>query len=101
MTTLDQKLRLHPDVVDTRLEDEIVLLHLKSKLYFSLNLTGGRIWQGIKEDLSLKEISARLQTEFAVEAEQATAAYLLLLTSCRNSSLWKCWFRKSRCACRR
>ena len=55
MTTLDQKLRLHPDVVDTKLdEDEIVLLHLKSKLYYSLNLTGGRIWQGLKDGADAK-----------------------------------------------
>ncbi len=88
MTTLDQKLRLHPDVVDTKLdEDEIVLLHLKSKLYFSLNLTGGRIWQGIKEDLSLKEISARLQTEFAVEAEQANRSVLALVDELSQQQL--------------
>ena len=87
MTTLDQKLRLHPDVVDTKLEDEVVLLHLKSKLYFSLNLTGGRIWQGIKEDLSLKEISARLQTEFAVEAEQANRSVLALVDELSQQQL--------------
>ena len=88
MTTLDQKLRLHPDVVDTTLDDdEIVLLHLKSKLYFSLNLTGGRIWQGIKEDLTLKEISARLQTEFAVEAEQANRSVLALVDELSQQQL--------------
>jgi hypothetical protein len=87
MTTLDQKLRRHPDVVDTNLDDEIVLLHLKSKTYYSLNLTGGRIWQGIKEDLTLKEISERLQAEFAVEAEAANRSVLALVDELSQQQL--------------
>ena len=72
MLTLDQRLRAHPDVVDTELDgDEVALLHLESHSYYSLNRTGRRIWQGVKEGLSLREISRRLQEEFRVEAETA------------------------------
>ena len=47
MLTLDQRVRLHPEVVDTELDEgEVVLLHLESKMYYSLNPTGQRIWQG-------------------------------------------------------
>jgi hypothetical protein len=50
MVTLDQKIRLHPRVVDTKLDEgEVVLLHLESRIYYSLNLTGERIWHGLKE----------------------------------------------------
>ena len=66
--TLDQKLRPHPDAVDTELDgDEVALLHLETKSYYSLNLTGMRIWQGLKQGLSLREISRLLQDEFRVE----------------------------------
>lgn len=88
MTTLNRRLRLHPEVVDTKLDDdEIVLLHLKSKLYFSLNLTGGRIWQGLKEELTLTEISNRLQAEFAVEAEAANRSVLALVDELSRQQL--------------
>jgi hypothetical protein len=59
-------------VVDTELEaGETVLLHVESTTYYSLNPTGTRIWQGLKQGLSLREISHQLQEVFEVEAEHA------------------------------
>ncbi len=69
---LDDNFSLHPQVVDTQLNDgEAVLLHLESKTYYSLNPTGERIWSGIKAGLSLREISRRLQEEFDVSESDA------------------------------
>src|SRR5262245_60878323 len=80
MNNLDQKIQLHPEVVDTELDDgEMVLLHLESKMYYSLNPTGERIWQGLKEGLSLKEISRRLQEEFDVDQDKAERSVLDLI----------------------
>jgi hypothetical protein len=77
MVTLDQRIRIHPQVVDTKLDEgEVVLLHLEGKIYYSLNLTGERIWQGLKEGLTLKEISRRLQAEFDVDEESADRSVL-------------------------
>ena len=43
---LDEKIRPHAEVVDTKLDDgEVVLLHLDNKTYYSLNPTGERIWR--------------------------------------------------------
>ena len=80
MITLDQKIRPHPEVVDTELQgQETALLHLQSKLYFSLNPTGSRIWKGLKENLTLRQISDRLQREFIVEKEKADRSVLALV----------------------
>ena len=80
MVTLEQRIRPHPEVVDTTLDDgEVVLLHLESKTYYSLNLTGQRIWQGLKEGLTLNEISQRVQEEFEVGADQADRSVLDLV----------------------
>jgi hypothetical protein len=69
---LDEKVRPHTEVVDTKLDDgEVVLLHLESKTYYSLNPTGERIWRGLKEGLTLNEISQLLQEEFDVNEEDA------------------------------
>jgi Coenzyme PQQ synthesis protein D (PqqD) len=77
MPTLDDRVRPHSQVVDTKLDEgEVVLLHLESKTYYSLNPTGERIWQGLKEGLSLREISQRLQEEFDVDAENADRSVL-------------------------
>ena len=80
MTTLDGKVRPHAQVVDTKLDDgEVVLLHLESKSYYSLNLTGERIWQGLKQGLSLRQISQRLQEEFDVDEDHADKSVLDLV----------------------
>jgi Coenzyme PQQ synthesis protein D (PqqD) len=80
MMSLAQRFRPHPEVVDTELEEqEVVLLHLESMRYYSLNLTGMRIWQGLKQGLSLQEISRQLQAEFEVEADRAERSVLALI----------------------
>jgi hypothetical protein len=80
MTMLDQKFLPHSDVVDTKVDEgEVVLLHLESKMYYSLNPTGERIWQGLKEGLSLREISRRLQEEFEVDEDRAERSVLDLV----------------------
>jgi hypothetical protein len=48
MVAWEQLVRPHPQVVDTALESgETVLLQLESKIYYSLNVTGTHIWQGL------------------------------------------------------
>lgn len=88
MFTLEQHVRPHPEVVDTELDaEETVLLHLASKTYYSLNLTGTRIWQGLKQSLALPEISRRLQTEFAVDEGQANRSVLDLVNDLCEQNL--------------
>ena len=85
---LDEKVRPHSEVVDTKLDDgEVVLLHLESKMYYSLNPTGERIWQGLKEGLSLRDISQRLQEEFDVEADAADESVLGLVNELCEQNL--------------
>jgi coenzyme PQQ synthesis protein D (PqqD) len=88
MMDLAQRFRPHPEVVDTELEEqEVVLLHLESLRYYSLNLTGRRIWQGLKQGLSLQEISYRLQAEFEVEEDRAEHSVLALVAELREQQL--------------
>jgi hypothetical protein len=77
---LDDKISLNSEVVDTTLnEGEVVLLNLESKIYYSLNPTGERIWRGLKEGLSLREISRRLQDEFEVNQQEAETSVVDLV----------------------
>ncbi len=80
MLTLAQRVQPHPQVVDTVLDgEETVLLQLESKTYYSLNVTGTRIWQGLKAGRSLQEISHHLQAGFAVEGARADRSVLTLV----------------------
>jgi hypothetical protein len=81
MVTLEQQVRPHPEVVDTALETgEVVLLQLDTKTYYSLNVTGAHIWQGIQEGLPLHAISQRLQARYTVGPDLADRSVLALVT---------------------
>jgi hypothetical protein len=78
--TLDDSLYPNPQVVETELDPgETVLLHLEHSTYFTLNSTGTCIWQGLKQGLSLREVSQRLQHRFTVEAEDADRSVMTLV----------------------
>lgn len=80
MITLDQKVTVHPQVVDTQISDEeVALLQLESKNYFSLNVTGVRIWQTLKKGGGLRDACLRLQSEFDVDAAQAERSVIELI----------------------
>lgn len=80
MLELNHKVRPDSDVVLTELENkEAVLLHLKTKMYYSLNETGLRIWQSLNDGLTLNEISERLQQEFDVTPEKAKESVVNLI----------------------
>lgn len=62
----------HPDVIHTKLvSGEVVLLHLKTEQYFSLNETGSQIWELLDNRLSLEQIAEEVQNQFEVTAGQA------------------------------
>lgn len=80
MLTLNSSVSPHSEVVATDLDGtEVVLLHLESKTYYSLNATGRQIWQGLKEGQTLKTISQRLLEKFEVEEDHANQSVLTLI----------------------
>jgi len=88
MLTLNQRVCPHPEVVDTALDTgEVVLLHLDTKTYYSLNVTGVAIWQGIKEGLALHAISQQLQARYVVEPDHADRSVLTLVADLLEQQL--------------
>ena len=72
MSTSLPTVKPDPDVIDTAIgEGETALLHLATKTYFSLNVTGTRIWQLLKQGHGLDDVARRLHQEFEVEIADA------------------------------
>ncbi len=81
MLELNLRVKPDPDVVFTELENkEAVLLNLGTKMYYSLNETGLRIWQMLGSGITLGEISERLQGEFDVTPEKAKESVINLVS---------------------
>jgi hypothetical protein len=67
--SLDDVLTIAPDVMFRHLNDEAVLLDLKSGTYFGLNDVGARTWQLILEHGRLSRVLEALLEEYAVERD--------------------------------
>lgn len=64
----------HPEhVAWRRVGEEVVILDLKSSEYFSLNETGGLVWEKMGEGMDLEAIRAELCAAFDVDSERAGA----------------------------
>jgi hypothetical protein len=61
-----------PDVLLTELDaTEAVLLHTRSREYFSLNETGLRIWRSLTTRHTPEETAVSLQVEYEIETADA------------------------------
>ena len=80
MIELNHRVEPDPDVVITELEGkEAVLLNLATKMYYTLNETGLRIWQMLSSGRTLGEISETLSGEFDVTPEKAKESVFNLI----------------------
>jgi hypothetical protein len=60
----------HPDVVWRRVDEEAVLVNLKTNRIYSLNLTGARLWELISDGNDREAAEAALLEEFDVEESE-------------------------------
>jgi Coenzyme PQQ synthesis protein D (PqqD) len=78
---------LKAGVIETDLDDELVLLDPKTQGMFSLNSTGRVIWHGLKNADSLESIAQKLEQQFTVTLEQAQADASALIAELKKAGL--------------
>ena len=87
MLTANDKATPDSDVIVTELDGEAVLLHLDTKLYFSLNAMGVTIWKLLDEGLTLGQIGERLFQEYDVTPEKARQCVVDLVDQLNDEQL--------------
>ncbi len=88
MYSLKQKASPHSEVIAREIdEEEMVLLHMETQIYFSLNVTGLRIWNGVERGLSFGEISQELCERFHVDQDKARTSVLKLINELSQRNL--------------
>ena len=70
---LDSTLSIPPQVMSRLVDDETVLLDLKSGMYFGLDGVGKRIWESVSEGNSLGATVAIIASEYEVDEARAKA----------------------------
>jgi hypothetical protein len=63
----EQSYQPNPDVVAQRVQDEVVLVNLRTNEIYTLNRTAARAWELIAEGRDRSGVEAGLAQEFSVE----------------------------------
>ena len=63
----EQSYQPNPDVVAQRVQDEVVLVNLRTNEIYTLNKTAARAWELIAEGRDRSGVEAGLVEEFTVE----------------------------------
>jgi hypothetical protein len=81
------RFRAGADVVSRRLDDQTVLVNLRTNRIFELNRTGARFWEMLEEGGSEPEIVTRLVAEFDASEDQITSEVRSLIDSLLQEEL--------------
>jgi superfamily II helicase len=68
--TLESSIKIDDEVLSQELQEEAILLNLKTGVYFGLDEVGRRIWQLLKEHEDLSKVMAALLVEYDVSEER-------------------------------
>jgi hypothetical protein len=77
-----------PDEVAWReVADEVIILDLRTSMYWTLNGSASVLWMALAEGATLEELAQRLAEEFDLEPDVAAHDSALFLTSCQEQGL--------------
>ena len=82
-----ESIRVHPDVVSQRLQDEVVLVNLQTNRIFALNRTAARFWELLAANTDRDEIVRIMCGEFEVSEDHLRTEIDSLLSSLAKEHL--------------
>jgi len=81
------ELRPHADVVWRRLDDDVVLVQLRTNRIYSLNTTAARAWELLSEGLGRSEVERSLLEEYDVARDELVQSLDQLLKELSEAQL--------------
>lgn len=75
------------DQVSSALDDEEVILHLESGVYYGLNTVGAAVWERIQTPCRVTPLCDQLHSEFDVERDRLERDVLELLHDMSDEGL--------------
>lgn len=70
MSTLQRRIVIDESVTWANLDDEAILLNVKTGIYYGLDDVGTRIWRLLIQGATESEITSQLLTEYDVEPDR-------------------------------
>lgn len=78
---------LSPEAACAVVDDGAVVLHMRTKRYYSLNETGVAIWSMLEERRSVEEIVSSLTATYEIDRDSATTAVASMLAELASVEL--------------
>lgn len=75
------------DQVSANLSDEVVILNLKTGIYFGLNPVGAFIWSLIQKPTSIRSVREKVLEEYDVDPERCDSELVDLIQQLCDASL--------------
>jgi hypothetical protein len=79
------RVRLNPEVLAQRVENDLVLVHLDTNQIYKLNDSAARLWELLEADLDLDQAKQQLTQEFEVSMERLEQDIAAVLKSLAES----------------
>jgi hypothetical protein len=75
------------DPVTSEMANEVAILNPKSGMYFGLDTVGARIWELIKEPMTVEDIRNIILDEYEVDVDRCEQDLFILFSEMSNNGL--------------
>jgi hypothetical protein len=75
------------DILQSKVDNDYVLMSLKKNGYYGLNSVAGRVWELIEEPVTFKAITDKLIQEYDIDHKTCKEEIIKLLKTLKNSGL--------------
>ena len=87
MSGADAQIRRRPELVFTRVDDDLLGVDTQTGLTYGLNSTASRVWELLEDWTTVDAICAQLQQEYEVEPGACVAHVQKLVAQLRDAEL--------------
>lgn len=77
-------------IIDRMVDGEVLLIHLQSGDYFSLNSTGTKVWESIDGSRTVQDLVELVLAEYDADKDQVVADVLSLVNDLADEGLVVC-----------
>jgi hypothetical protein len=83
----DAVIRRHPDLVFSKVDDEVVMMSIKNGEYYGLDNIGSRVWEIIEKPVTFKELIDLLRYEFEIDDKKCRSDVIEFIEALINKEL--------------
>ncbi len=89
MITKESYVIRNNEVFANEIDNEVVMMHIKTGKYYGLDDIGSRLWERMKEKIQVGELIGQLLEEYEVSEEECAKDVLEILVELQSNELIK------------